>query len=183
MGQIDSVYRETAIALHGCGKAEVRLRQNQPEEALADLHRSWRIAREFPNMMAHKRLLTRTLAQMAWAYAALGDRTKAEQLLNDASKHFESALANPGGMIHGVATFDLCHPMAIAYWHLNHPEAARAMFARAVEKGWRDAEWMESDPELKQLLATPDLDSVLDRIRQFPALHFGAGIEVVGPGG
>jgi eukaryotic-like serine/threonine-protein kinase len=184
MGQIDSVYRETAAALHGCGMAEVRLRQNQPEEALADLHRSWRIAREFPNMMAHKRLLTRTLAQMAWAYAALGDRTKAEQLLNDASKHFENVLANPGGMIHGVVTFDLCHPMAIAYWHLNQQEVARAMFAMAVEKGWPDAEWMESDPELKPLLATPDLDSVRDRVRHFPALHFGAGIEVAGtPGG
>lgn len=176
LAQIDSVYRETAIALHGCGVAEIYLRQNKPEQALKELHRAWRIAREFPNMMAHKRLLTRTLAEMAWAYAVLGDRARSEQLLNDASKHFESVLANPGGMIHGVAIIDLCHPMAIAYWHLDHREAARAMFARAVEKGWRDEQWMNSDPELKPLLASQDLDSVLDRVRQFPPLHFGAGV-------
>ena len=174
LAQIDNVYRETAMALHACGMAAVHLRQNQPEQALADLHRAWRIVREFPNTMAHNRVLTRTMAQMAGGYAALGEGERAEQLLDEAELHLETAFANPGGFIFGVTTFELCHAMAIAQLRLNHPAAASALLAKAVEKGWRDSRWLECDPELASLRQAESLDSLMERMRRFPPLRFGA---------
>jgi tetratricopeptide (TPR) repeat protein len=175
LSQIDSVYRETAIALHRCGKAEIQLRQNNPQDALAELHRAWRTAQEFPNMMTHNRVLIRTMAGMASAYSALGEQARAEQLLKDAVKYLEAALLNPGGLIHGVMPDDLCHPMAVAYVRLNNSDAAVGVLAKAVAKGCRDAAWMESDPELKELVESGRISSLIEKMRQFPALQFRSG--------
>ena len=170
----DHMYRETAIALNACGMADVHLRQGNVDQALADLHRAWRIAREFPRMMANNRILTRTMTDLAAAYTAQGDRARAEQLLNEALSHLETVFSNPGGFLHGVATFELCHAVAVAHIRLNDLVPARDLLAKAVEKGWRDLQWLESDPELAPIRQRGDIDSLIERVRRFPPLHFGA---------
>jgi hypothetical protein len=63
--------------------------------------------------------------------------------------------------------------MAIAHLRLNDFGTARTLLAQAVEKGWRDLPWLESDPELAPLRAEGGLDSLMDRVRRFPPVRFG----------
>ena len=171
--QIDNVYRETGIALNACGMADVHLRQNRPDLALTDLHRAWRVAGEFPQMMAHNRVLARTAAEMASAYAALGERSRAQQFVNDAASRLETVYQNRGGFIHGVGTFELCHALAVAHIRLGDLDSACALLAKAVEKGGRDWRWLESDPELAPVLER--IRPLIEQVQQLPVLRFGAG--------
>jgi hypothetical protein len=105
-------------------------------------------------------------------YAGLGERARAEQLLNEASAHLETSLVNDGGWIHGVMYDDLCHAMAAAYVSLSDLDAAAAVLTKGVEKGYRDAQWMESEPRLKSVVKAGRVDPLLRRIRQFAPLQF-----------
>jgi TolB-like protein/tRNA A-37 threonylcarbamoyl transferase component Bud32 len=171
--QIDNVYRETAIALNACGMGDVHLRQNEPDRALDDLHRAWRVAGEFPRMMAHNRVLARTAAEMASAYAALGQRSRAQQFVNDAASRLETVYQNRGGFIHGVGTFELCHALAVAHIRLGDLDSACALLAKAIEKGGRDWRWMESDPELAPV--REHIGPLIEQVQRLPALRFGGG--------
>ena len=177
LATIDHMYRETGIALNACGMADIHLRQGDTDQALADLHRAWRVVREFPRMMANNRILTRTMAGMAAVYAAKGERERAEQLLNDASSHLETVFSNPGGFINGVATFELCHVVAVAHIRLNHLGPARDLLTKAVTKGWRDLRWLESDPELAPVRRDGGIDALIERVAALPPLHFGAQLK------
>jgi hypothetical protein len=177
LATIDHMYRETGIAVNACGMADVHLRQGDTDQALADLHRAWRVVREFPRMMANNRILTRTMAGMAAVYAAKGERERAEQLLNDVSSHLETVFSNPGGFIHGVATFELCHVVAVAHIRLNHLGPARDLLTKAVTKGWRDLRWLESDPELAPVRRDGGIDALIERVAALPPLHFGARLK------
>jgi len=170
---IDHMYREVSIAVNACGMADIYLRQGNPDQALVNAHRAWRIAREFPRMMASNRILTRTKAVMAAAYAAQNERARAEQLLQEASRHLELVFCNPGGFIHGVATFDICHAMAVAYTRLDDLGEAGRFLEEAVEKGWRDVRWLEADPELAPLRASGIIEPLAKRIRGLTSLRFG----------
>jgi tetratricopeptide (TPR) repeat protein len=172
LAQIDHVYRETAIVLNACGMADIHLRLNNPDRALAELHRAWRIAREFPRMMAHNRVLTRTMAEMSAAYAALGERGRAEQLMNEAALHLETVFVSPGGAIHGVFTSELCYTLAVAHIRLNNVDSACALLAKAVEKGWGDSQWLECDPELAPVRQQGAMGPLIERVRRFPPLRF-----------
>ena len=108
LSTIDHMYREPIIAIHACGMGDVRLRQGDFQQALAGYHRSWSTVREYSRMLGNQRILTRTLAGMASAYAALGDCPRASQLLKEAAQHLDSILSEPGTFVHGVSTFELC---------------------------------------------------------------------------
>jgi tetratricopeptide (TPR) repeat protein len=177
LATIDHMYRETGIALNACGMADVHLRQGNTDQALADLHRAWRVVREFPRMMANNRILTRTMAGMAAVYAAQGECARAEQLLNEASSHLETVFSNPGGFIHGVSTFEICYAVALAHIRLNHLGPARDLLTKAVEKGWRDSRWLESDPELAPVRRDAGIDALIERVAGLPPLHFGVRLK------
>jgi serine/threonine protein kinase/Tfp pilus assembly protein PilF len=174
LSHVNSVYQETALALHCCGKAEIYLRQENVDDALAELHRAWRTMQEFPNTMAHNRVLTRIKAAMTSAYAAVGEGARAQQLLDEASEHLEAVLVKAGGWIHGVMPDDLCHAMAAAYISLSYTDEAATILTKGVEKGYRDAQWMESDPRLKTLVKSRRVDPLLQRMREFEPLQFRA---------
>ena len=176
LAQIDSVYRETAIALNACGMADVRLRQNEPDRALADLHRAWRIAGEYPRMMAHNRIVARAAAGMAAAYAMLGERSKAEQFVDVAASRLEIACQNRGGLIHGVMTSELFRAAAVSQIRLGHLDAARVLLAKAVEEGERDWRWLQSDPELAPVRES--VQTLIERMQPSPPLRFGDNVMV-----
>ena len=178
LSHINSVYKETAVALHCCGEAEIYLRQSKADEALSQLHRAWRTTQEFPNTMAHNRVLTRVKAGMSVAYFALGERARAEQLLKEATSHLEMALLNPGGTIHGVMPVDLCHSVAVAYAYTKNVDVAVSTLTKGVERGCRDAAWMQSDPQLKMLGQSGKIDPLLQRMRESVPPEFRAGILV-----
>jgi serine/threonine protein kinase len=172
LSAMDHMYRELIIATHACGAGDVRLRQGQSQQGLADYHRAWGIAREYPRMLGNQRILTRALAGMASAYAALGDRARAAQLLQEGAQHLESILSEPGTFIHGVCTFELCHALAVARLRLDDTSGACDFLQIAVEKGWRDLPWLQSDPELASLQSSPVIHSLIERMRRFPPLSF-----------
>jgi hypothetical protein len=166
------MYRELIIATHACGSGDIRLRQGDSQQALADFHRAWSIAREYPRMLGNERILTRTLAGMASAYAALGDRPRASQLLQEAALHLDSVLSEPGTFVHGMSRFELCHALAVARLRLDDASGACDLLQTACEKGWRDLPWLQSDPELATLQSSPAIQSLIERIRRFPPLSF-----------
>jgi tetratricopeptide (TPR) repeat protein len=169
---MDHMYRELIIATHACGAGDVRLRQQNSQQALADYRRAWGIAREYPRMLGNQRILTRALAGMASAYAALGDRARASQLLQQGAQHLDSILSNPGTFIHGVCTFELCHALAVACLRLDDVSGACGFLQTAVEKGWRDLPWLQSDPELASLQSNSLFQTLIERMRRFPPLTF-----------
>jgi tetratricopeptide (TPR) repeat protein len=168
----DHMYRELIIATLACGAGDVHLRRKDSQQALADYHRAWSIAREYPRMLGNQRLLTRTLAGMASAYAALGNRTRASQLLQEATRNLDSVLCEPGTFMFGVFTFDLCHALAVARLRLDDAPGACDLLRTAVEKGWRDLPWLLSDPELAPLQSSPLIQPLIERMRRFPPLSF-----------
>jgi len=172
LAAMDHMYREPIIATHACGTGDVRLRQDDPQQALADYHHAWRIAHEYPRMLGNERILTRTLAGMASAYANLGDRPRASQLLQEAAQHFDSILSEPGTAVHGMYTFELCHALAVAHLRLDDLSGACDFLRTAVEKSWRDLLWLQSDPELAPLQSSPSMQSLIERMRRFPPLSF-----------
>jgi tetratricopeptide (TPR) repeat protein len=173
LAPMDHMYRELIIATHACGIGDVRLRQKDSQQALADYHRAWGIAREYPRMLGNERILTRTLAGMASAYAALDDRPRASQLLKEAAQHLDSILSEPGTSMHGVSTFELCHALAVAHLRLDDASGACDFLKTAVEKGWRDLPWLQIDPELVSLQSIPLIQSLVERMHRFPPLSFG----------
>jgi serine/threonine-protein kinase len=166
----DHMYRELIIAAHSCGAGEVWLRHGDSQQALADFHRAWAIAREYPRMLGNERILTRTLAGMASAYAALGDRPRASQLVKEAAQHLDSILSAPGTFVHGTSTFELCHVLAVACLRLNDTSGACGFLQTAVDKGWRDLPWLQSDPELAPIQSNCSVQSLIERMRRFPPL-------------
>ncbi len=172
LSAMDHMYRELIIATHACGAGDVRLRQGDCQQALADYHRAWSIAREYPRMLGNERILTRTLAGMASAYAALGDSQRASKLLQDAAPHLDSILSEPGTFIHGVCPFELCHALAVARLRLDDLSGACDLLQTAVDKGWRDLSWLQSDPELGRIQSSSSIESLIERMRTFPPLRF-----------
>jgi serine/threonine protein kinase/tetratricopeptide (TPR) repeat protein len=168
----DHMYRELIIAIHICGMGEVHLRQGDSQQALADFRRAWGIVREYPRMLGNERILTRTLAGMVSAYAVLGDRPRASQLFNNAIEHLDSTQSEPGTAVHGGYTFELCHALAVARLRLDDAPGACDLLKTAVEKGWRDLPWLESDPELASLQSNPLIQSLIERMHHFSPLSF-----------
>ena len=172
LSTIDHMYREPIIAIHACGMGDVRLRQGDFQQALAGYHRSWSTVREYSRMLGNQRILTRTLAGMASAYAALGDCPRASQLLKEAAQHLDSILSEPGTFVHGVSTFELCLALAVARLRMDDTVGACHFLQMAVEKGWRDLPWLQSDPELRPLQSIPLVQALIERMRGFTPLSF-----------
>src|ERR1700676_4385199 len=117
------------------------------------------------------------MAGVAPRSAAQGESARAEQLLNDASSHLDTVFSNPGGFIQGVATFELCHAVAVAPIGLDHLGPAPALLPKAVEKGWRDLRSLESDPELAPVRRDGSIDALIERVAALPPLHFGVRLK------
>jgi hypothetical protein len=56
---------------------------------------------------------------------------------------------------------------------LNHLGPARDLLTKAVEKGWRDSRWLESDPELAPVRRDGGIDALIEHVAALPPLHFG----------
>ncbi len=50
----------------------------------------------------------------------------------------------------------------------QYSDKSMAVLQQAVDRGWRQAEWMERDPELGSLRSRPDFQALIGRLRQKP---------------
>ncbi|HKZ53543.1 MAG TPA: FHA domain-containing protein [Candidatus Acidoferrales bacterium] len=170
----DHMYRDAFVALSACGLGDVQLRQGQAEAALAEFRRARHTVQEFPRMLGSERVLTRVLAGMAAAYAAGGEADRARQLAGEADTHLQTVAAQPHTWIWEAATSQLYHALAVARRHLREDETALALLEKAVETGWQDAAWLETDPALAGLRDQARFRALLEDLRQRPALAFQA---------
>ncbi len=66
----------------------------------------------------------------------------------------------------------LCYALATAYRRLEDTDTALDLHERAVETGWRDANWLEADPEMATLKGQPPFQALVSRLRRAPAERF-----------
>jgi serine/threonine protein kinase/tetratricopeptide (TPR) repeat protein len=168
----EHMYREVFIALSACGLGDVHLRLSLAEPALANFHQAWRIAKEFPRMIGQRRILARTLAGMAAAYAINGDKGRAEQLASDAKEVLEPLLSEPQSFVLDAGVAQIAYALAVTRLHLGDPAGALDLLERAVDKGWRDPKWLQSDPELEPVRKEAKFLALLGRISAMPSLRF-----------
>lgn len=169
--QTNHVYREAYLALSACALGELALRRGDPATAQLELRRAWRIVKEFPRMLGNQRVSTRTLAGMAWAYAANGEAERAAEAMKEASANLEELSHQPQSFVWQASAAQLAHALALAALHLGQHERALELLALAQVKGWRDAAWLESDPELASLRDEPRFREVVGRIRTLAPLR------------
>jgi hypothetical protein len=71
-----------------------------------------------------------------------------------------------------AAITELYLSLAAGFALSGQKACATEMIARAVEAGWRDAEWLERDPTLTSLSEEPAFRDCLIKIRSFPAVRW-----------
>jgi hypothetical protein len=110
---------------------------------------------------------------MAGAYAASGERGKAELHLGEASSRVASAK-------YGTWTFDthlaqLSYSIASAQLRLGMAQEALASLSRAVDVGFVDHHWLDTDPEWTSLRTTEAFGQIMDRVKLIPEVVIDLG--------
>jgi len=172
LAAVDHMYRETVLALSACGIGDARLRQGDLSGASAEYRRAWRTIKEFPRMMGGERAHTRALAALATTYAAQGDSARGREMAEEAAERLDRLFRQPQSWVWEAATPQLCHCLAAALLRLGDSQGALDLLARAVEKGWRDAGWLEADPELSGLRQQPRFRELVETVRRLPPIRF-----------
>lgn len=149
----DHVYREQFVTQSTLGLAELALRAGDHEKALSLYRRAWQMSGEFTTMLGGERLVVRALAGMAAAYAGRGEIRRAQELLEDAAQRYLEL--PPQNWFWGASLCQLNMDMCIAYTRSTDLAAAVAALEAATQIGWRDAGWLEADPELAPIREHP----------------------------
>lgn len=170
----DHVYREAFLTITACGLGDVVLRQGNAEAALMEFRRASRLVKEYPRMLGKQRVLTLTLAGTSAAYAAMGDLSRARQLLDEALPVLSEVARSPHTWIWGASLGQLRYLVAKVYVRMGELDRALDMLAQAVEGGWRDHRWMSSDPSMALLRALPQFNNLLEDLKALPTVDFQA---------
>jgi class 3 adenylate cyclase/TolB-like protein/pSer/pThr/pTyr-binding forkhead associated (FHA) protein/Tfp pilus assembly protein PilF len=168
----DRTYREPFMAFSACGLGDLQLRRDDAEAAQASYRRAWRVVQEFPRMLGNERARTRTLAGMAAAYAAQGDSKRAKKQAEEAGELLQQVAREPQTWVWEGSTPQLYHVLAGAWLRLGDRQTSLHLLEQAVKQGWRDAPWLEKDPELSALQEDARLRALLDKLRALSALDF-----------
>jgi tetratricopeptide (TPR) repeat protein len=167
----DHMYRDDMRAANACGLADAKMHRDKPSEALIDYRRAWHIVQEYPRMLTRERAGVRALAGLASAYAAQGETKQARKLLAQAIESVDrcadGTTTNPV-----VPLPDLYLVLASSYARLEEHTLAVHMLERAFNVGWRDAEWLKREPQLRLLSDDPRFMDILRAVQQFPPVHF-----------
>jgi len=107
------------------------------------------------------------------AYAAKGERTRAGELLGRAMQAArDSELPEHNAAAASLAK--LYWSVAVGCARLDDVPGALEMTRSAVRSGWRDAAWMERDPELRMLREEGEFQQLFEQVRCAPRLRFEA---------
>ncbi len=168
----DHVYREAFLALTACGLGDLLRREGHFEAALIEFRRASRLVKEYPRMLGRQRVLTRTLAGMSAVHAAQGDSQRAGELLQQVPSLLMEIVHAPQAWIWEGFIGQLYYATGAAYARLGKPEFALDYLEKAVASGWRDAHWLESDPEFAALRSQSRFQALLENLRLLPVLEF-----------
>jgi tetratricopeptide (TPR) repeat protein/tRNA A-37 threonylcarbamoyl transferase component Bud32 len=170
----DHMYRDAMSAAAACVLGDVDLRHGDIADAMGAYRRAWHTVQENPRIVAYQRIAARAQAGLASAYAGQGDRGRAAELLGRAVKAArDSELPGYGAAAASLA--ELYWSMAVARARLGDAPGAFEMVQSAVRTGWRDARWMEQDPELRILRSEGAFRELVEEVRRTPKVRFEAG--------
>jgi tetratricopeptide (TPR) repeat protein len=170
----DHMYREQFVTQSTLGLAELELRAGAADKALSLYRRAWQLAGEYTSMLGGERLVLRAQAGMAAAYAGRGEVTRAHELLEGAA-HRYLGLA-PQNWFWGASFAQLNLDLALAHVRSGDPVAALDALTEAVRIGWRDARWLDQDPELAPIRDhaphATRFRGLVDELEALPAVRF-----------
>jgi hypothetical protein len=176
----EHVYRETFRALSCCGLGDIALRTGAPDAALSHYRHASRMARDAARSAGSARLMIRSDAGLAAAYAAVGEPWRGRELADQAAGKLDAVAAHTGTITFECGLGQLLLDLAVAEVRLGCTDRAAELFARAVTSGWRDAVWLALDPELHRLLGHPVAAAAMARLQrevtphiELPATHPG----------
>jgi len=170
----DHSYREHSLALNACGMGDAHVRAGDFGQALADFRRASSTLKEYPRILGGARIQVRVTAGMSAAYAALGDVARAAALLAQAEALLEDVRPQTGTASFGTLASDICHAMATAQVRNGHAAAALGSLEQAVDSGWRDWRWLNTDPELEPLRGEPRFHAIIERLSKLTPVELSA---------
>ena len=162
----DHVYCGPFTTLAYCTLGDIGLRRDDAGGALNEFRNAWRVVQESARMIGRERLLVKTMAGMAAAYAATGDHTRAAEIASDASGMMTTVRGNLY-----ANTFECCYShlslaLAVADARLgSYGQAARRVLD-AAEAGWGDRKWVITDPEYQAVRDHPDFQRAVAMMHQ-----------------
>jgi tetratricopeptide (TPR) repeat protein/tRNA A-37 threonylcarbamoyl transferase component Bud32 len=170
----DHMYRDAMSAAAACILGDVELRHGDSADAMAAYRRAWHTVQENPRIIAYRRTAARAQAGLASAYAAQGDRVRAVELLDRAVRAArESELPEHAAAAASLA--ELYWSTAAGCARLGDAPGAFELVRNAVRTGWRDAGWMERDPELEIVREEPAFRELVEEVRLAPRVRFETG--------
>jgi len=170
LSKSDHVYREGMMALTACLQGDVHLRLGSAERALTDYRQAWHLVQEFPTMLAQPRHGVRALAGLAAAYAALKDVERSDEVMQRATHMLEKAIP-PQMAAAGAGLAELHYALATVHARRAEIEQSLAQLERALNAGWRDANWLTSDAELDTVRREPRFQALTTHLRSLPPLE------------
>lgn len=170
----DHSYREHSLALNACGMGDAHVRAGNFGQALADFRRASSTLKEYPRILGGARIHVRVTAGMSAAYAALGDVARAAALLAQAEALLEDVRPQTGTAPFGTLASDICHAVATAQVRNGRAAAALGSLEQAVDSGWRDWRWLNTDPELEPLRGEPRFHAIIERLSKLTPVELSA---------
>jgi serine/threonine-protein kinase len=167
----DHMYKDGMRVASSCGLGDTNLRRERVSAALTDYRRAWHIVQEYPRIITRDRASARSLAGLAAAYAAQGDCEHAKTNLSQAVESLEKC-GNVQSAGADASLPELYHAVAVAYMRSENHDEALNMLVRAAQTGWRDAAWLERDPEFRPLIGDTRFSELVQRIAESPPLSF-----------
>jgi DNA-binding winged helix-turn-helix (wHTH) protein/cytochrome c-type biogenesis protein CcmH/NrfG len=166
----DHMYRDGFRCLTTCGLGDAYLRERKVDQALVAYRQAWQIVQEHPTMLAKDRHGVRALAGMAAAYAALAERQRGEELLEQALEKLWDA-SRPQSAAAGANLAELYYAITVAQVHLGNHKAALEWLQKSVQCGWLDEAWIERDSAVLAIRACPEFVQIIQCLRTFPKLN------------
>jgi hypothetical protein len=160
----DHIYTTCFQSLSECGLGEIELRRHDETAALTWFRRARYTVSESRRTAGGVRLLIRINTGLACAYAVTGDPTRAAELADEAAAQIEGLTGQTSTATFECSFAQLWVSLACARVRLADREKAAEYLRRACEAGWRDANWLRTDPELQPLRAYPLFIALLDEL-------------------
>lgn len=160
----EHIWRDAFVALCACGLGDARLRLGNLEAAASDYRLALRVIREYPRMMGRERILLRGVAGLAAALAS-EDRPRAEQFLREGFDYLSRAEQTPQSWLWEASLPQLLYAMAVACGRLDDWGGALGVLEKCAQRGWRDASWLENDPEWNAVRHDPRFSRIVEQVK------------------
>jgi TolB-like protein/predicted Ser/Thr protein kinase len=168
----DHVYKEAFLALTACGLGDLLLREGRVEGAMTEFRRASRLVKEYPRMLGRQRVSARALIGTGAAHAAQCESSRARELLIEIVPLLSEITLSPQTWIWEGAPGQLHYGLAVAHARLGEFDIAMNCLSDAVARGWRDALWLASDPELAPLRSQSRFQSLQKTLSLLPVVEF-----------